>query len=414
MSSTALRSDGETGSMDVRRGLITAYQRTALVLSYNYFRIRRGTRAQRPISWAVGTEDIASMILQIAGAIPHSYSVSFTGISAYSGAYDFPLRTAPASRWRWLERVLRGPVLLGRLMNDAHGVIYVGPAGFLLSDRDFREFEFAYLAKKGVPIVCYWCGSDIRSTRRMHELEKQTGMPNISTYIGLREPVFETEAYDRVKRRLAEVASRHASAMFSNTVDHLSYLTMGTEPFLYFIPDEPVPTFERYSDGSRPVVVHATTSPIIKGTPLVRAAIAQLRQEGYDFEYVELIGVPNEEIKRQLTRAHIAMNQFYGFSPAVFGAEGLAAGTVVMMSSDEFVETDLPPGSNECWVVTKHYEVYTNLKDLLDNPAQLEPIARRGRAWAEKYACRRGAGEILRAKLDAVLDGSYRPPEVRV
>jgi hypothetical protein len=399
--------------MDLRRRMITQFQRTALVLSYQFHRARRAQLRSKPISWVVGPDECASMIIQIAAALPGSFSVSFTDETAYEQGYDLRLRTSPRSRWRWLERVIVGPIQLGRLMNQADGFIYVGATGFLLSDRDMREFELAYLAKKRVPIVCYWCGSDIRSTQRMHELERVTGMPNISTYIGQREPVFETVAFDALKRRIAEVSSRYASAMFSNTVDHLSYLTMGTEPFLYFLPDEPQPDFSKFRNPTSLVVVHATTSPVIKGTPLVRAAVAQLLEEGYDFEYVELIGVPNTEVKRQLARAHIVMNQFYGFSPAVFGAEGLVAGTAVMMSCDEFVETDLPVGSNEGWVVTKHHQLYVNLKRLLDEPGQLEPIARQGRAWAEQFACRAGAGAIMKKTLDAVLDGSYAAPAVR-
>jgi hypothetical protein len=403
----------EIGSMDVRRGMVTVFQHAALVLSYHIHRTQRAKRRSKSISWVVGPDECASMVIQIAGAIPSSYSVSYTQEVVYQAGYDHPLRTTPDSRWRWMERVVTGPILLGRLMNQADGFIYVGATGFLLSDRDQREFEFAYLTKKGVPIVCYWCGSDIRSTKRMHELEKQMALPNISTYIGERGTVFESLEFDELKRRIATLSSRYATAMFSNTIDQLSYLTMGTEPFLYFLPDEPVPSFERYEDLRKLVVVHATTAPSIKGTPLVRAAVAQLREEGYDFEYVELIGVPNAEIKRQLARAHIVLNQFYGFSPAVFGAEGLAAGSVVMMSCDEFVETDLPAGSNEGWVVTKHHEVHSNLKALLDDPSRLQPIARRGRSWAEQYACRTGAGAIMKKTLDAVLDGTYVAPAVR-
>lgn len=353
------------------------------------------------------------MVRQIAQAIPDSYSVNFTEETVYGYAYDFTFRTRRTSRWRWLERKLVGPWVLGRLMNRARGFIYVGATGFLMSDSDQREFEFAFLAKKGVPIVCYWCGSDIRSVKRMHELEKRTGVPNISTYMGERGAVYESEAWDEEKRKIAEVASRHASAMFSNTVDHLSYLTKGTEPFLYFLPDDDGADFKKFDDLSRIVIVHATTAPSIKGTALVRAAVAQLREEGYDFEYVELIGVPNAIVKQEIARAHIAMNQFYGFSPAVFGVESLAAGCVVMMSADEFVETDLPTGSNESWVVTKHHQVYVHLKRLLDDPTALEPVARRGREWAEKYAMRKGAAARLMKTLDSVLDGTYEAPVAR-
>ncbi|MEO7720530.1 MAG: hypothetical protein ABIS08_01285 [Pseudolysinimonas sp.] len=398
--------------MDLRSRLVATFQRVALVVSYQVNRMRARRLRERPISWVVGPDECASMVLQIARAIPGSYSVSFTEEPVYADSYDHKFRTESGGRGNWLERVVAGPILLGRLMNQASGFIYVGSTGFLLSDRDFREFEFGYLRKKGVPIVCYWCGSDIRSTKRMHELEAQTGLPNISTYIAANGRVFESESWDNMKRHIAEVANRHASAMFSNTVDHLSYLTVGTEPFLYFLPEDPEPDFSRFGEISKVVVVHATTAPEIKGTPLVRAAIAQLRSEGYDFEYVELIGVTNATVTAELRRAHIAMNQFYGFSPAVFGAEALMAACVVMMSSDETVETDLPAGSNEAWVVTKHFQVYSNLKALLDDPSRLGPIARKGRAWAEEYAGRVKAGNRLMRTLDAVLEGSYRAPAV--
>lgn len=391
----------------VLRRLAMVYQRAALVLSYAVNKRRRLPR----ISWIVGPAEIASMLGQIAAAIPGSYSVCFSPNAAYDIVYDHKFRFAPDRRW--LEHIIFGPIILGRLLTQARGIIYVGHTGFLLNEFDQREFEFAFIAKRGVRIVCYWTGSDIRSTKRMHELERRTGMPNISTYIGERNALLETETWDEQKRQIAEVASRYASAMFSNTVDHLSYLTVGTEPFLYFLPDEPLPNPGKFDDLSPIVLIHATTAPSIKGTPLVRAAVARLREEGYDFEYVELIGAPNATVKRELARAHIALNQFYGFSPAVFGVESLAAGCVVMMSSDEFVETDLPRGSNECWVVTKHHEVHSNLKRLLDDPSALEPIAQRGRAWAERYAMRSGAGAILNRTLDSVLAGTYRPPEVR-
>lgn len=399
--------------MNLRPQIVAAFQRAALVLSYQFHRFQRGSRGTRPISWVVGPDECASMVRQIAGALPGSYSVNFSEEFVYNFSYDYRFRTKPDSRWRWMERMVAGPLLLGRLMNRAAGFIYVASTGFLLSNLDQREFEFSYVKRKGLPIICYWCGSDIRSTKRMHALEKETGLPNISTYIGERGRIYDSEEWDEQKRAIAEVASRHASAMFSITVDHLSYLTVGTEPFLYFLPDDPLPNPGKFEDLSTIVIVHATTAPSIKGTPLVRAAIHQLREEGYEFEYVELIGVPNATVKHELGRAHIAMNQFYGFSPAVFGVEALAAGCVVMMSADEFVETDLPAGSNECWVVTKHHQVYANLKRLLDDPSQLEPIARRGRAWAEKYASRASAGALMRRTLDAVLDGSYQAPAVR-
>ena len=76
-------------------------------------------------------------------------------------------------------------------------------------------------------------------------------------------------------------------------------------------------------------------------------------------------------------------------------------------SADEFIETNLPAGSNQAWLVTKHFEVYEKLKSLLDNPNSIEPLARRGEQWARDYSAFSSAGPRLRATLNAVLDGTY-------
>jgi len=403
---------GIVAIVEVKRAAITAYQRTALIFADVWYRICTPRHRRGEISWVVGPDDIASMVQQISRAIPRSFSVSMFPHASYTENYDYFIRAPRDSRRAFWFRIVIGPWLLARLAHRAKGFIYVGATGFL-ADFDARAHEFAYVKRRGRGLVCYWTGSDIRSTRRMNELERETGMPNISTYISLVAPVLGTDAWEEGRRRLAAVADRYADAMFSNSVDHLSYLEASTEPFLYFLDDDIVGDLTKFDAIERPVLVHATTSPIIKGTPLVRAAVAKLRHEGYAFEYIELIGVPNSVVRSELRRAHIALNQFYGFNPTVFGCEALAAGAVVMMSSDEHVETDLPPGSNQAWVVTKHYEVYDKLKDLLDNPERWRAIAERGIAWARENALVSGTAPRLHRVLNAVLDGTYTPPRRR-
>lgn len=382
------------------------YQRTALVLSFYWHRMAK--RRLEPISWVVGPDEVASMLFQIARVIPGSYSVSFTEEPAYAIAYSHRFRTDMSRRW--LERLIVGPVLLGKLMNQAQGFIYVGHTGFL-DDTDHREFEFRFLRKHGVPIVCYWTGSDIRSTRLMRQLEVSMGRPNVSTYISAKGEVFESQAWDDERRAIAEVADRYAVAMFNWITDQRAYLKTPCETFMYFLPDEPAPDYEKFRNVDRAVVVHATTSPVIKGTPLVRAAVDRLRSEGYDFEYVELIGVSNQRVKDELNRAHVVLNQFYGFTPTIFGIEALLRRCVVLMSSERAVEPDLAEGADDAWVVTPHSDVYHNLRRVLDSVEEMEEVADRGREWARAHATVESAGPRLRAVLDRILEGTYSPPK---
>lgn len=388
-------------------------QKMLLVVGYRYYsRPSRLARA-RTISWVVGPNEIASMVFQLAAAIPDSYSVNLSARTYYGFTYDSMITRGGSGRIASLRRLISSPLLLARLSAGAKGIIYVGSTGFLLDQFDRRRFEFGFLRSKGVHIVCYWTGSDIRSTRRMNALERRTGLANISTYIGTVNPVFGTEAHEKALKEVAAVADEFADAMFSNSTDHLSYLTRGTEPFLYFLPDDEfVTTSDKFDDLSRIVVAHATTSPVIKGTQLVRSAVAKLRSEGYDFEYRELIGVGHDVIMNELARTHIALNQFYGFSTAVFGMEALASRCAVLMSADRTIEPDLQEGANDAWLVTRNYEVYDNLKRLLDDPDQIEPLAARGEAWAFEFGSRSHAGPVLRRTLDAVLAGTYVAPPV--
>lgn len=382
-------------------------QKVLLVGSYQFHRLF-GTG--RPIDWVVGPDELASMVYQIRQALSRGFSVCFTRDGPYDLEYDYRYRQADSIRRRAWRKLILGPLLLGRLMNQARGFLYVGATGFLLDSLDFRAFEFRFLTSKGLKLGIYWCGSEIRSTKKMHELEQEMGLPNISTYIGYLTPYFETDVHERVQQGRAGTADAFAHVMFDFPTDQRSYVTHHREPFFYLMPEDRfIDASTKFDDLSRIVVTHASTSPVIKGTPLVRAAVAKLREEGYEFEYVELMGVSNTTLLGELARSHIALNQFYGFTTTVFGIEAMAAGCAVLASSDRDIETNLPPHANEALLVTKHWQVYDHLKSLLDHPERIKPLALAGQAWARRYATAASAGPLLSGILDTVLDGSYDP-----
>lgn len=346
------------------------------------------------------------MAHHIAQLIPQSYSAISTPNRYYKFNYDWQAPSAKNPVLAEAIAAVLGPVMLGRLMNRAHGFLYLGELGFLSVNRhNFREFEFKFLTSHGCKLVCYFVGSDIRSLRLLRNLEKQTGLVSLGTQLPLSDPVFGTEAHEQSKQRVAAVAEEYADAIFSSSVDQLSYLTRPTHPITYFYPDEDFQRDDSKFDNLNPiVVVHAPSSPIIKGTELVREAVERLHSEGYEFEYVELMNTPNEVVRKELARAHIVLNQFYAYIPGVFGIEGLASNCAVLMSADETIEPDLPAGSNDAWVVTKHFEVYEKLKHLLDHPDTISSQAARGQAWATEHVSLSHAGPRLLAILDQILD----------
>lgn len=381
-------------------------QIAVLNVSFAVSRLRR-RRPDDP-DWVVGPYETAGIVHQLAGVIPSAISVVLARHPFYSFPYDWEPRTRNFPGAAQIRVWFLSPWKLGQLATRARGFVYVSGEGFVHSAYDERHYEFRFLHRHGIRIVCYFTGNDIRSPRLMRELEQQSGRPNLGTYLGEVNRVFDSDGYDRVKMRIAEAANLYADVVFNADVDQRSYLSRPSHPFLYFHADDDVTDdFTKFDDFTRPVVVHAPSSPILKGTPLVRAAVAQLRDEGYEFEYVELIRVSHDEVRAALRGAQIVLNEFYAFVPGVFGVEAMAAGCALLTSADETIERDLPPGSNNAWSVTQHHQIAANLRTLLDDPARARQLAISGRDWVREHAVASVSGAtISRLLAEALAPGA--------
>lgn len=383
--------------------LLHLVQRAVASISHRLHRRRTPTR---PISWVVGTMEIASMVANFARAVPDSYSVMLAPNRFYDFAYDLEIRGGGGA---WLRYWFVGPWVFGRLAAGAHGFVYVGANGFLLSEVDDRDWEFGFLRRHGVRVVCLFTGSDIRSPALMRAFQQETGLENIVTYLDQVSPVLASPGYDDLRRRVAAVADRHADVVFTAAVDQLSYLQRPTEAFPYFYPDAELllDAAKHAAPGPR-IVVHAPSSPIIKGTQVVRAAVQRLQSEGHAFEYRELVDVPHTEVLAALREAHIVLNEFYAFVPGVFGVEAMANGCALLTRADESIETDLPAGSNDAWIVTTAGDIETNLRELLQHPERIERQAAAGLAWVQQHATVSASGARVRAILDGIDGGASR------
>lgn len=208
----------------------------------------------------------------------------------------------------------------------------------------------------------------------------------ISTYQTISVPGFDDEHLEVLRMKLAASADAYADHIFNAPVDQISYLRSAVHPFMYFYPDSGFRRNDgKFAEIHRLKLVHAPSSPLIKGTPLVRAAVKKLQLEGYDFEYMELIGVTNQALLEVLAEAHVVLNEFYALVPGQFGVEAMASHCALITSADERIETTLPAGANSAWMVTEYWNIYENLKRLLDDHALIKRYADAGFAWAEEH-----------------------------
>ncbi len=387
----------------VRAALPRFAQKATLRVSYAW---HRRDHAAATISWVVGPQEVATIVRQLADQIPGSHAVNLVRHPFYSFRYDTELDLGVGGMRGRMRRLYAGPWILGRLARSARGFIYVSRLGFMSRLADAREYEFDFLEKRGIRIVCVFTGTDIRSPKLMKELETTLGRPNVATYQGYADRATLSADFDESTRRAATAADRHANLIYSLRNDQRSYITKPTEPFLYFYPDAELRDMSpKFTAPARIRVLHAPSSPIIKGTQVVRAAVRALQDEGYEFDYEELIDVPHDRVVASLRDAHIVLNQFYAFVPGVFGIEALAAGCAVMQSADPEVEPDLPAWDEPAWPVTQAHQVLSHLRMLLDDPALVERYARLGQEWVRDHALASDSGRKLRDRLDEVLAG---------
>ncbi|MDA9963264.1 glycosyltransferase, partial [Gammaproteobacteria bacterium] len=276
-----------------------------------------------------------------------------------------------------LYRAFFGPIILGLLLNKSNKYIYIWKTGFLYD----REFEFKFLKSKNKKIVCIFVGSDIRSLVLRKKLYEDLGIDGSANYLDF--PDNENEV-----KKVARIADKYADIIFNASCDQVSYLqSKQYYPFHYYDQKLFFRNDEKYTNDlfNKIKILHSPSNPIIKGTQLVRAAIKKLELKGYVFDYVELERVDNRVVLEHLKSSHIVLAEFYAFGLGVLTVEAMANNCAVLASSDPLIETGLPQNEDDAWFKTQAWEIYDNIKFLLDNPQKIKYFANRGYDYAQRH-----------------------------
>jgi hypothetical protein len=345
--------------------------------------------------WVIGVSEVAQNVYRIGRVIHPSVTVALSRRQAfYNYEYDYELGFISNNYIRLIVRFFYGPILLGYLTNKATHFFYISGVGFLVD----IEQEYKFLKSKSKKIACMFFGSDIRSPKLVKEYLKKHKIDGFIDYQGIENPELLTDKFDNKRKDLSRIVDKYADIIFNFKYDQLSYIKKHTYPWPYsydkknFFYNQ-----NKFDKISKIKILHAPSSHFVKGTPLVRAAIKKLSIEGYIFEYVELQGASNHEVLDELRSAHIVLNQFYGYdiSLGLFAVEAMASHTALLMSyepslvSDYDIELD---GFDSCCFNTKYWEVYDNLKLLLDNPEKIRIYADNGYRFCKKYYTFEAAG----------------------
>lgn len=267
--------------------------------------------------------------------------------------------------------IIRLPYIFGKLVKKAKAFIYFGGTPYSSNDYYFKEKELSFIKSKKIPIIEVFLGSEIRSPVLFKE---KAELENRNTYYDyIPNNIIEME---RIAKKNAELADKYASLIFSHKNDQISYLKSKQLFFPPVFEQKKIHNCMQKFDNLNTIkILHAPSNPNVKGTPVVRAVVKKLKQEGYNFEYKELMGLNNSVVIEELQSSHIVLNQFYLLIPGIFGLEAMANCNAVLMSAKP---EEFPYEFNDAWMQTTDCQLYDNLKYLLDNPKEIKRFAENG------------------------------------
>jgi glycosyltransferase involved in cell wall biosynthesis len=133
-----------------------------------------------------------------------------------------------------------------------------------------------------------------------------------------------------------------------------------------------------------PCIVHAPTSPEIKGTRFVEQTIERLRSRGYEFEYRLIQGASHEDAVQTIRDdADIVVDQLLLGGFGTLAVEGMYYGKPVCCYILEDVRRELYP---DCPIVNCAIETLEEkLVWLLENPGERRRLGLEGHRYAKHH-----------------------------
>jgi len=256
--------------------------------------------------------------------------------------------------------------------------------------------DFAELKRRGKTIITFFVGSDVR----WYFAELQDFKP-----FGL--SPMEYDAYGKSKPHLHTVLHYlRTSEVFADYIFSTpGQSEMALRPYFNVgVPIQMNRFTEHISQRKVPVVIHAPSRRIRKGTNTILATFQKLKDEGIPFEIELIEEMKHEDAIKRYENADILVGQLLGPYCGKQEREALACGTVVVSSMCyEYIKskcTEETKGVSECPIIDANPStLYTVLKETILNHQKRIDVAKRGRAWAEKY---HSAENVAKKILDIV------------
>ncbi len=238
------------------------------------------------------------------------------------------------------------------------------------------DLKYAAFLKK--PGIIEWSGSDIRNREMAEKLNPY--MKRIYDN-GYEYTEIETlERSNRIQERFAKLrfyplTTPEMGLYVRKDLFPKTYITLHRLNVKDFVPIDTV--------NPKPVIVHAPTRRIAKGSDYILKAVEELKQE-LDFDFKLLEHMPRHEAMKQVQQCDIFIDQLMLGSHGLSSCEAMSFGKPVLCYIMPAVyENGLPA---ECPIVNVTIEtIKDELRKLIANPALRKELGKRGREYALKY-----------------------------
>ncbi len=361
----------------------------AFIFCSIFFRLKKGC--------VIGVTEIAGVLYKYSKIIPSSFSVCLDPHSFYGYKYDLHLNNY-GFILNSLIKIFIGPIILGYLASRFRTFIYLWSSGFLIN----RAYEFYFLKANNKKIVCIFLGDEIRSPMEFTKLIDSYNINGSSIASNEFYDFYSSfdSNYESKRKTTALVSDRYSDVCLNYRFDQASHLKSEQFTPPYVVLDNEFHNIkEKFFNLEEIKILHAASSKshgnVFKGTKYVNSAIQRLKKEGYKFEYVELFNERHSLVIEELEKTHIVLNQFNALAPGVFGIEAMAKKCAVLMSANPAIESGLPCQPRDAWVITRYFEIYENLKMLLDNKQLIEYYAQNGYEYVKNNYSEEAASKSL-------------------
>lgn len=298
-------------------------------------------------------------------------------------------RQAPAGR-RLPSAAWRGADAAVSILTLVWAVVRFDVFVFSFGMSIFGLRELPLLRRLGKRIVFVFHGSDARAPFIDGALLAPGRRPAVEGVI----------AQTKLRKSRLSRIERHAHAVIAQPAFSHLFSRPVVDWFVVGMPWRAAPTAaaDPIPRGTAIRILHSPSDPVVKGTGRIRAVVEDLVREGLPLELVELQGVPNEVVRREIAGCDFVIDQIYSDAPMVaFATEAAAAAKPAIVGGYAWPENHrilrgpVMPPVEECTPEA----LPAAIRHLALDPAHRERLGARAQAFVAGWAAEEVARRLL-------------------